>query len=89
MSDYQPPRVINFHPTREYMDNVQENVNNNELRNVLGYLMMWDHPNYDIVDIYTDAPFDFVAIYKDTENVRTFIIGAIWREAEHKYTTHS
>lgn len=89
MQDYNPARVINFHPTDEHMDKLQEKVDNRELRNLMGYLMMWAAGTYSEVNIHAEGETDFVAFYNDPKYNRGYTIGAIWQETERKYTTHS
>jgi hypothetical protein len=56
-----------------------------QLEKAVGRLAMYS--NYPEVHIYNDGANDLVAVYKDGE--RKFVIGAVWRPDEGKYTYHS
>jgi hypothetical protein len=58
-----------------------------QLEQAIGRLAMYS--NYPEVHIYNDGANDLVAVYKDDANERKFVIGAVWRPDEGKYTYHS
>ena len=59
----------------------------------MGYLCTWGITgNYDTVRIFMDwhSKTDLIAIYSDSENPeRKFVMGAVWRKEEGKFTFHS
>lgn len=65
-------------------------VNKREFEIALGYLSSWSVEGFDTVHIWTDRdPGDMVASYTDTKSERRFVMGAIWRRDEGKYSFHS
>lgn len=56
----------------------------------IGYLSLWGFPSFPVVDIHPDGKTDLLAVYTDPENsARRYVIGAIWRSDENRYTFHS
>jgi len=69
-------RTINIHSEKEVA------------ADVLVKAETWGKPGYETVDIYDDGPKDFYITFKDNGGHR-FVMGAIWREAEKRFTFHS
>jgi hypothetical protein len=62
----------------------------NREREAINYLTLWSIPSFPVVNIYHDGDRDFVAVYTDPANSgRRYVIGAIWRSDESRYTFHS
>ncbi|WP_454735397.1 hypothetical protein [Cupriavidus necator] len=54
----------------------------------IAYLSLWNM-NFQVVDIYSDGDRDMTAYYRRDGGSTGYVIGAIWRESEGRYSFHS
>ena len=55
-----------------------------KLWEAIGYLSTWNQ-SYPYVNIYRDGDADLVAVYRDTEGDRKYVIGAVWHDTHYGY----
>lgn len=61
--------------------------NNQQLQQAIGRLSLWG-PTLQTVRIFNDGDNDLIAVYLDND-VRRYVIGAVWRPESNEYTFHS
>lgn len=84
-------RTINLLIDSDDMAEVMGAVHAQQLKAALGYLVSWGIDGYSVVDIRRDGKTDLLAVYYNlrTPADRRYVIGAIWRSDENRYTFHS
>lgn len=60
-----------------------------KVQQAIGRLSMWGEGSFPTVKIFNDGDNDMVATYHDSEGVRKYVIGAVWRPSSNEYTFHS
>ena len=59
----------------------------------IDYLKGWNKTGYDKLIIFDDptlgSKFDMVAVYENTQNGSSYVIGAVWSEEKQSYSFHS
>ena len=78
-------RTIELHLDEERI----KHDNREQLSAAIGYLAYWACQAFQNVRIYNDRDNDLIAYYKNTDTGRSYVIGAVWREASNEYSFHS
>lgn len=55
-----------------------------KLWEAIGYLSTWNQ-SYSCVTIHRDTDADLVAVYRDTEGDRKYVIGAVWHDTHYGF----
>lgn len=80
-------RTTTINLTSDDMIQIAESIGTwNKLWEAIGYLSTWNL-SYPYVTIHRDGTDDLVAVYRDVEGDRQYVIGAVWH-GEH-YGFHS
>lgn len=80
-------RTININLSSEDMIQIAESIGTwDKLCHAIGYLSSWNL-SFPTCNIFRDGETDLVAVYKDAEGQRQYVIGAVWH-GEH-YGFHS
>jgi hypothetical protein len=78
-------RTVNLNLSSEDMIQIAESIGTwDKLWEAIGYLSSWNL-SYPRVDIYRDDKTDLVAVYFNGEDVRGYVIGAVWHDDHYGF----
>lgn len=83
-------RTVEIHIPQTAVHEATQQVGVQNWERAIGYLSTWamHNPEYQICEIHQDffgGNTDMVAVYKNAEGVRRFVIGAVWHDDHYGF----